>query len=202
MIELIMVMLLVSILGSLALTAFIDFRKEAKIARIKQTLSVIRTGFRTQTQQAMLRCGTQIVNGTLRTRNGSLYWAQLFSVFRFNDITRLGLICSTSEISNTADRKFFDIPSPALAKSFSLGVETSTTVQVPANPFVSNYSTAIIAQIAKSVIDTFGGRCAFVDSLGGNPEFHWLYTSPSDTFSEDADVFPGTNTPGVNECNF
>ncbi len=56
MIELLMVIMLVAILGATALPQFLDFRQEARVAALQQSLQAMRVGIKLQTQQALLKC--------------------------------------------------------------------------------------------------------------------------------------------------
>ncbi|MEZ4814774.1 MAG: type II secretion system protein [Bdellovibrionota bacterium] len=56
MIELLMVIMLVAILGSVAITQYLDFRKEGKEAAAAQVAASLNTAIKLQFVQSTLRC--------------------------------------------------------------------------------------------------------------------------------------------------
>lgn len=203
-IELLMVMMLSSILGSLALSAFIDFRNDAKVASLRQSLSAIRKGIQNQIQQARLRCGVSNPD-THQTTPGSPFWIALYGHLFTNDITNYYnygastpyKVCSLSQITNPADRKFWSISTSERARNITNGVPQPTR-EMPANPFVSGNNIYDLAPTSSGFIQLYGGPCEVADYFRNSfgESIHWFYNS------ENGDVFPGTNTPGINECNF
>jgi len=90
-IELIMVMLVIAFLSAIAVPQFINFRKEAKDAKLQYLLGAIRSGIANQTAQIALRCNT--TSGTVPT----------VAHLTANDVT--GSFCATTEIISAAERK-------------------------------------------------------------------------------------------------
>lgn len=95
MIELLMVIMLVSILGSVALPQYLDFRQEGKFTAAKQAASSFNVGIKLQLQQARLRCGITHSN-----------YPPLDSIAA-NDITAGATpFCTTTQIPNSLERRF------------------------------------------------------------------------------------------------
>jgi type II secretory pathway pseudopilin PulG len=105
MIELLMVIILVGVLSAVALPAFLDFRKEGKLAATRVALNAMRVGIRLKLQQAILRC-----NAT------PPYTGPLYTALYSNDITAIQLppfnipFCTTAQIPNPDDRRVVDSP--------------------------------------------------------------------------------------------
>jgi prepilin-type N-terminal cleavage/methylation domain-containing protein len=97
MIELLCVIVIIGALGSSALPSMLNFRQEAKIAAARQILNSIKVGLKNQKQNAMLRC------------NAGLSTSVPVTSLILNDITLgAGALCNTSQITNTAERRFVD----------------------------------------------------------------------------------------------
>lgn len=195
MIELLMVMMLVAVLGAIAIPQFLDFRAEARIATLRQNLIAIRSGIQNQVQQTRLKCNARAITTS--------YWQSLYGHILTNDITSsyggstASRLCSPAQVTNTADRKFWNINDYERASIINAGTVQETRF-LPRNPFVSGNYTWDIAPTANLYISINGGQCGTADYfITSFPEkIHWF-------FNEDTgDVFPGTNTPGINECNF
>ncbi len=202
MIELLMAIVLVAILNAVALPAYLDFRKEAKIAALQQSLAMMRTSIKLQTQQAILRCGASYASNW-RTEGGNTFFVALGPAAYLNDITiaegfPLYKICTTAQITNPSERKFWSISSSAYAHTYSItGEDLGADGELPTNPFAPTpgIHTEVIG--FSSDVQTHGGACgtvAFVNGLG--QAVSWLYDN------ETGQIFAGTNTPGVNECSF
>lgn len=61
MIELLMVIMLVALLGSVALPQFLDFRQEARVASMKQNLTALRSAVRMQQTLIRLKCNQEYI---------------------------------------------------------------------------------------------------------------------------------------------
>ncbi len=95
MIELLMVIMLVSILGSLALPQYLDFRKEGRFTAAKQAASSFNVGIKLQLQQARLKCGVLHSN-----------YPPIDSIAA-NDITAGATpFCTAAQIPNSLERRF------------------------------------------------------------------------------------------------
>lgn len=214
MIELLIVTVLIAILGATAFPQFLDFRNEAKLAVLNSNLSAMRVGIQNQRQQAMLRCGASMASGELKTRHGNSFLLFVGSLLRNqNDITfmRSGIpslqICTTADVLNPADRKFFDISSKDTAKEYILGVERPAGTALPKNPFIVEasagnriYAATVNTNLSDINYTSSGGRCGWVDlNAAAGLHSHWWFVSSTGDFE---DVFPGTNTDGIHECNF
>jgi prepilin-type N-terminal cleavage/methylation domain-containing protein len=107
MIELLMVIIIVAALGATALPQFLDFRKEAKFAAVKQFLGTMRSALKNQKAQMLLRC------------NASVNDFPLLAHIEMNDITHTGsgnfpsgATCTAAMIPNAADRKLLSSDAP------------------------------------------------------------------------------------------
>jgi type II secretory pathway pseudopilin PulG len=199
MIELLMVILLVAVLGSVALPQFLDFRREGKIAALRQELSTLRVGLKNQTQQVLLKCGKDL------TWIGSpsyvtLHYAILIGA-ETNDVTRNDTVCTAAQIPDPAARKFWNLSESERAHIYTGGVDQGTLIYfVPANPFRDiNYSPtgSIWVTVDNSTVISLGSHCAVTDSIiAGGSAYHWISNRTT------GEIWPGTNTPGINECNF
>ncbi len=196
MIELLMIIMIISLLGAVALPQFLDFRKEAKVAKLRATLDTLRTGIKNQILQARLRCG-------FITSSGLFAFSNLINQIIANDATiyegTAAEFCTQSEVPVTDERRFFDLTGVPLARSFTLGAEFPSTALIPENPLV-NYSQTpeiyVINQESQTGLNIYASRCAYVNSYIATRQSHWIFNYSS------GEIFPGTNTPGVNECNF
>ena len=205
MVELLMVIIVVGVLAALALPQFLDFRREGKIAALRQSTAVIRTALKLQTQQAILRCGITGPSTYTTSGGSSFYYALLLNTIIYNDITGYAGdatfgICTTANVVNVGDRKVLNISLNEIAGRYSAGVRTAQIRYLPANALVdTSYSGEIYAVGASSHSDfvTYGGPCGIAaDLLSNGIIAHWLFDA------DTGEIFPGTNTAGVNECNF
>jgi prepilin-type N-terminal cleavage/methylation domain-containing protein len=117
MIELLMVIVIIAVLGATALPQFLDFRREAKLAAVRQYLESLRVGIKNQKAQMILRCNA-MVGGFPFINN-----------FTFNDITAFGTPCTAAQVTNPAERRFVDSPTISFLSDI-LG-EGATHVGVP-----------------------------------------------------------------------
>lgn len=124
MIELLMVILIIAVLGAVAVPQFLDFRSEGKAAAASQIADAFHVGIKIQLSQSILRC-----------ENQSRSYPPLDSV-QANDVTAgASPLCTTSEITNVADRKFLESDS------------------IPANPYNG------LQTVGNCVDDPFVGWC-------------------------------------------
>ncbi len=209
-IELLTVMLLIAILGATALSAFIDFRLEARAAVVRRTIDVIRVGIKNQIQQAVLRCGAGPPNTYNNSRGRSLF-SNLANALFTNDITasespgfpffNVLNICTDAQISNPTDRLFWQVSTFELAHSYTGLNDTGVSSSMPKNALLEPSAFAsvvpIFSGLSSSIISTWGGRCGVIDYVALiSLRAHWLYNP------DTGDIFAGTNTPGISECNF
>lgn len=214
MIELLMVILIISMLGAVALPQFLDFRKEAKTAALRENLNTMRVGFKNQMLQIKLKCnnlGSVQRSGTYSTAGipSQLSFAILSNNITFFSGHPTHQVCTTSEIPNTEDRKFWSLPTSQYAGSFFYTSPVPHSSQpIPQNPFATDtgYSLESIpfgvvgafTPITDAEIQAEGGNCGIVDLYNQfyRSYYHWHLNA------DTGEIFPGTNTPGVNECNF
>ncbi len=201
-----MVIMIISILGATALPQFLDFRNEAKVAMLQQNLMNIRTAYKNQLQQAMLKCGAELppwMNGLNATMNvyGLLHQAGQRNDMTYNQSSSTRL-CTTAQLPDPNDRKFFaDMSDSAVARTYASGTLVASIVErLPINPFIvpgSISSTRPSQGVADATVTLAGGKCAYVTaSLGSGIQRHWWYILDS------GEWFAGSNTAGINECNF
>jgi type II secretory pathway pseudopilin PulG len=200
MVELLMVIILVGVFSALAATQFLDFRKEGRIASIKQNLAMMRTAIKNQTQQAILRCGYTIANvnsGDLFYRLG---WNMIYNdntYYAGNPTTRL---CTAAQVTSATDRKFFNIDPSERAQLYIGGVYFGLNLFVPKNPFsVTGPGVDTVNEIALfsgGYISSQGGSCNVANLYVGDILLQWLYNIST------GEIWAGSNTAGINECNF
>ncbi len=202
MIELLMVIVIVSILGAVALPQFLDFRNEAKVASIHQSLSALRVAVKNHMQQAILRCGAALPPWTPAISSWNLYELIFYNSMVQNDITSTGAgisnyLCTTAQVPNPEDRKFIDLPASQMAMRYSNGLPF-VPYPIPINPYVTRRNFVYPVRLTSTyTIDGEGGKCAMVDVYTQPTVIaHWYLNR------DDGDIFAGTNTPGINECNF
>jgi type II secretory pathway pseudopilin PulG len=203
-VEMLMVIFIVAVLGKGALTAFVDFRQDAKIASLNYNINTMYYGVRDQWNRIQEKCHS--VN---REARGIPAW--LPTIMTLNDATATfgaqKVACLKSEIPNEIERRFFDLASAGKAfdrLGFNKAVQYSN---VPENPFIDPKATANINSIwgigwvgvqpeggpvAKSTADEV---CNLVEV---NKLFGWQAHWIVDYF--DGSIHPGTNTPGIREC--
>jgi prepilin-type N-terminal cleavage/methylation domain-containing protein len=202
MIELMMTMTIMSLMGSLALTQFLDFSLEARASTVKETLTNMRAGISNQLAQYKLRCG-----GNAQQVSQVGVPLTLINHFMVNDITAresiaAEKICNDDEVSSTTERQFITVSGGALAHMIDVGnVDLGTLGNiVPANPLLLTNNTDATDQIYYTGIPgpaamTPTEVCDLVDSWAGtNYRAHWIWDS------YDGSIHPGTNTPGIHEC--
>ncbi len=178
MIELLMVIMIVAVLSATALPQFLDFRKEARVAVLRSNLSAMRAGVKNQLMQIKLRCNNF---GNLQALNSfgvnSLLRFQLWN----GDITTMSggeyQVCSTSEIPNLEERKFWQaLPESQSAKAFDGGEDEPSGLffPFPENPFATERGNAILGSgfgyvepldFVDATVQSSMSRCAWVDSL-------------------------------------
>jgi prepilin-type N-terminal cleavage/methylation domain-containing protein len=115
LIEILMVLLLVAILASVAITQFSNYTPEAKNAALKSDLQVVRQGIAIQFSQERLRCGV--------TTNAYPPLDTLVA----NDITGGATPpCTTTQVALSTDRRF-------------------TVSGMPPNPWGPNQASTVVA---------------------------------------------------------
>ncbi len=192
MIELLMVIVIIAILSATALPQFLDFKREAQVAALKRSLSALRVAIKNQILQVTLRCNSNFDS------NPEVRYLAIYDALYVNDIT--SGVCTEDQIPSLSDRKFIDISASESVLVILAGNYSGIVQPLPMNPFVTladpNNSNAMNWDPTRR-FDEEGGRCAYVDlsiALGYVP--HWWFVT------DTGDIFPGTNTPGINECNF
>lgn len=198
-----MVILLVGVLAASAIPMFLDFRKQGKAAATRLILDAFRTGIKNQVHNARLRCGA---NPSAPAPFSDGFYNSLSYSLWYNDITSMGTdptygICTIAQIPNPSDRKFWDLPASQLAVTYTNGANAGTSSIIPANPFMTSTTAPNIGARVNlqqgGIYGVYGGPCAAVDAiLAAGTAYHWVYNR------DTGEVFPGTNTPGVNECSF
>lgn len=209
MIELLIVITLIAILGATALPAFLDLRNEARAAALRQMLATMRVGIKNQVLQARLKCGTTGDPNVPPISFQAPFYSRLFeNILRGNSITGFYTntsykICTPSDIPNQSDRYFWDLlPDNQRAHYVSLGSDIGPlNSYFFINPFqtpvgVTGYDHPAIA-VSQVNIDARGGQCGWVNYYNSpNYHAHWYFNA------DTGEIFAGTNTPGINECNF
>ncbi len=205
MVELLTTMLIIAILGAISVPQFLDFRKEAKVAVLRQNLDALRMGLKNQIQQAMLRCDVTRTPAGLVTPSGqSIYDILRLQMIYSNDITTAygGVqICDTTQITNPEERKFYILNGTTATSYFNGVAYISGTNFLPNNPLIDpNNAMSIVPAVTTSGWNPASSRCAQIAVNRNNGiQGHWFFTYSNST---DLVIVPGTNTPGVNECNF
>jgi len=110
MIELLMVIMLVALLGSVALPQFLDFRQEGRVASMRQNLTAMRSAVRMQQTLIRLKCNQPYVAEIPNTALNS------------NDI---GALCTQVQVSGL-ERRF-------MANDVSLNAGTPYESFMPVN---------------------------------------------------------------------
>ncbi|MEZ4873133.1 MAG: type II secretion system protein [Bdellovibrionales bacterium] len=94
LIEVLMVILLVGILSSVAITQFINFQDDAREAAVSGNLAALRGAIANQYAQMQLRCGA----------NSNQFPAA--ADIQANDITNGSSVCTIADVTTAADRAF------------------------------------------------------------------------------------------------
>ncbi len=206
MIELLMVILLIAMLGAAALPQFLDFRNEAKVAVLQQNLYNIRVAYKNQLQQALLKCGAALPPWTNGFSTLNTVFKLLYENGRYNDITyhqsNSERLCTTEQVPDPSDRSFLNLSDAHTAHSYaSGGIEMPVlSMKLPVNPFFDpgTSSSRPARVVSLNTIATAGGgtRCGYVSSIVSEPFMQWFY------IEDTGEWFAGTNTAGINECDF
>lgn len=205
MIELLMVIMLVAILGATALPQFLDFRNEARASSVRQMLATMRVGIQNQLMQVRLRCGvTGDLTGLSYGGYTQYYWVGVN--MDQNDITHTATtgqpVCTTAQVPNPEDRKFWIISENQRAHAIdNTGTDNGPSGHYYKNPFVIQGSVLAeevpITFMSEADLLSFGGKCGLADYHTSNGWLcHWIFNT------DTGEIFAGTNTPGINECNF
>jgi prepilin-type N-terminal cleavage/methylation domain-containing protein len=206
MIELLMVIILVGLLSAVALPAFLDFRKEGKAAALRYNLNAIRVGIKNQIQQARLRCRVTSTD-TFVSNGGRGFFDVLRENLYWNDILICGYnptagctICLPNQIPDS-DRRFIPPNVSQAAHAWIGGVDYGPyyDLGLPANPLLDPSLSTVYGLLGftETQIQTYGGRCQLTDAyVSSGSRFHYVMNITT------GDIFPGTNTPGINECNW
>jgi prepilin-type N-terminal cleavage/methylation domain-containing protein len=203
MIELLLVIILVGVLSAVAIPSYLDLRREGRIAAFHKQLDTIRMGIKNQIQQSILRCGRTARDTLPQDLNAyhALY-TPLFSALWNNDITYDASpgVCTTAQVPNEQDRKFTDISFQESAHTFVGGVDMGPSgIPLPNNPFVTTTGPALVLPFFTWFhvsVRIFGSHCALASAFGAVAQIHWMYDY------ETGELWPGTNTPGINECSW
>jgi type II secretory pathway pseudopilin PulG len=201
MIELLMVIILVGVLSTVAIPQFLDFRKEGKVSALKQNLSTLRIALKNQTQQALLKCGVGNTS-TWLTMGGYNFWQALaLNWMSGNSITHYQAdsnvrVCTNAMITNASDRPFISIAPASLAHLYVGGVDMGTQPGIPLNPFTDPKSYTVVDTLCMvDNGDLWNGTCPLIDWMNANGRnCAWLLNTNT------GDIFPGTRTPGIDEC--
>jgi prepilin-type N-terminal cleavage/methylation domain-containing protein len=207
MIELLMVIVIIAALSAAAVPQFVDFRNEARAAALQNNLVALRVGLKNQTQNALISCGIESP-ATWRSAGGHTFYENLISNAIFNDITYwqdfpVAKICTRDQVPDANQRKFFDIGSSGRAFEWFGGV-VGARYFLPENPFYHSgegdlvpYYIGIVYGTTTSEITTTGGRCPLVNQIKNDfaELYHWIY------ILDTGEIFPGSNTNGISECN-
>jgi prepilin-type N-terminal cleavage/methylation domain-containing protein len=186
MIELLMVITIMSVLVAASVPSFINFRKQAMAASVKQSLVTMRTAVKLKTQQASIACG--------RSPFDPGFFGNLWLALYYNDITHNSLVCTTDQIPNPDERKFFDSSQDAVYDVYGT-YQTSLPRNVFANHSEPNYFALVPGHTID--LDPDGGPCGLADIYAlSDIDAHWFINL------DNGQIYAGTNTPGVNECNF
>ncbi len=206
MIELLMTIAIIAILGATALPNFLDFRREAKAAALRQMLATMRVGIKNQIQQAQLKCN---MGANLRALNsdGVPYGFLVGESMEYNDITTWGSLpghtfCTPAHIPDLENRKFWaTMPDSERAHSTTGSGAPTIYGYMFKNPFVVDTGTGNLRPVAffnaSNPVAGAPSACALISyySALGN-RFHWFYNY------DTGEIFAGTNTTGVSECSF
>lgn len=207
MIELLMVIMIVSILGAVALPKFLDFRKEGKAAVVRQALATMRVGIKNQIQQARLKCGAEgdlSLNDAAKYAGFSFYHALNGAIYN-NDITTEIIpgsqICTTAQIPNAEDRRFWNtLPdSQRTHYVYNGDINYAPKPDIPKNAFVvaeDYYDSYPMVMTNNNSITLYGGPCGVIANNPGGVGAEWYYNT------DTGEIFAGTDTPGISECNF
>lgn len=201
MIELLMVIIIIAVLGATAIPQFLDFRNEARAAALQQILAAMRVSIKNQEQQSRLRCGT---TGDPTAPASIGFYNRLGLHINANDITYYNAnatqkICSTSDVPNSDDRVFWIVPSNQKPVFIALPI-VGVPVDIFTNPFVpvgGVVNSQPLIRSDQTTINSNGGICGLADSFRNlGIRVHWIYNNNT------GQIFAGTNTPNINECNF
>lgn len=212
MIELLMVIILVGVLSAVALPQFLDFRKEGKASALRQSLNSLRVAYKNQTQQAVLRCGISKPSTWTSPLFRSFYQSMYFNYTGGNDITYCNTtgsgttwgLCTVAQIPDPADRKFLSVSDSERAHRFTNNGATDMGPVgfFPKNQLLnpSDFFTAYEATITTNAeLAARGGPCGLSDFYKASPYFwghNWIFNTDS------GEIWAGTNTAGLNECNW
>jgi len=209
MIELLMAIALMSLMASLALPTMVDFRNEGKASVVRENLKSLRMGIKSQIQQSILRCGVDTLD-SWQTPGGTPFYEALGENMFYNDITYFNAdpqyrICIPSQIPEDARKGWRVSGSRASNITVCWDVDTGSCGitdngadgEHPVNPFVvrdGSKNSYEMLHITTDMIETLGSVCDVV--LASPFTSHWLYNT------DTGEIFAGTDTPGIHECEF
>ena len=195
-----MTLVVAGILGAIAVPKMLDLQREGKVASLQRSVALLRTSLQTNLQRGLLKCGVKRGPGPTFTTyltqggyNGYIYL--LFSLYQ-NNITYTdgtSQICSTTDIPIAGERKMVDIPNGEVTHIYIGGVDYGLDGGLPKNPFQldKSYSTGAGFNLSYT---THCGAVATYNASGFYS--HWMMDDST------GEIWPGTNTTGINECNF
>lgn len=200
MIELLMVIILVGVLSAVAIPQFLNFRRLGQVASLQESLRTLRVGIANQIQNARLRCGVSNLS-TWVSPSGSSFYSALGTQLYYGRITAepAELICTNAQIPNSNEQRFISISENERAHNVQSFIDYGPQVYyMPKNPFALQVSEVhpFCGYSAATLTGYSGSLCNYITAISGGTSCHWMYNF------DTGEIHPGTNTTGINECNF
>jgi prepilin-type N-terminal cleavage/methylation domain-containing protein len=172
LVEILMVVLLIGVLVTMAISQFTNFTKEAKNNSLKASLKVVRNGIATQNAQMRLRCG---VTGST--------WPPVANL-NANDITSGATPCTTVQVPNASDRAFVSGSS------------------LPENPWGPATGNTFVACVAPGCALATRGTNNCVGAARSNADDGWCYDPSTGEVWANSARNDGLNAATGNEYSY
>jgi hypothetical protein len=162
----------------------VDFKSETRAATVRALLHTLRQAIKNSRQTILMNCAVK-ESGKYFIDPVNLLYNDITFAWVQTGKTEMGGTCTTDEISKEADRRIY-----------VGGGAKQHIYEFPRNPLASE--TATIQSVDSDTLKPFANHCAAADGLAsrnGKEHFAWIYNYNT------GEIFAGTHTSGLDECN-